>query len=72
MNYALSLTADGRILSATFPQHATEDAVIVETLPEGDISQYRYSDGEFLLDPLPEPEETEAGAGEVLSTLLGV
>jgi hypothetical protein len=63
MNYALNLADDGRILSATYPQFAPEDAVKVEALPEGEdvnIADYRYQDGEFIYDPLPveEVEET--------------
>lgn len=57
--YALNLAEDGRILSATYPQYAPADAVIVEALPEGDISEYRYVDGEYIHDPLPEPEQPE-------------
>lgn len=57
MMYALNLAEDGRILSATYPQYAHEDAVIVETLPEGDISDYLYIDSEYVYDPLPEPEK---------------
>lgn len=54
--YALKLDDNSRILSATFPQYAAPDAVIVDALPEGDISDYRYIDGEFFYDPLPVPE----------------
>lgn len=59
MIYALSLEADGRILSATFPQYAPADAVLVEALPEGNIHDYLYVDGEYVHDPLPAPEEPE-------------
>ena len=33
--------------------------VLADTLPEGDISEYRYIDGEFVHDPLPAPEAAE-------------
>lgn len=56
MNYALNLAEDGRILSATYPRYASENAVLVETLPEGNIADYIYQDGGFIYDPLPEPE----------------
>lgn len=73
MNYALSLAVDGRVLSATFPEHATKDAVLVESLPEGDIHDYLYVDGEFVYDPIPVIEpEPEATADDVLNALLGV
>ena len=42
MKYALNLGENGRILSATYARFASEDAAVVEALPEGDISQYLY------------------------------
>lgn len=56
MKYALNIAEDGRVLSATYPQFAPADAVQVDALPDGDISEYRYIDGEFIHDPLPKPE----------------
>lgn len=61
MKYALNLADDGRILSATYPQYAPADAVTVDALPEGDIYEYRYVDGAYIHDPLPEPEQPEPG-----------
>lgn len=58
MKYALNLAEDGRILSATYEKYAPADAVLVDGLPEGDISDYLYRSGEYVHDPLPEPEET--------------
>lgn len=52
MNYALNLAEDGRVLSVTFEKYAPSGAVIVESLPEGDMSSYRYSDGVFVYDPV--------------------
>ena len=57
--YALNLAEDGRILSATYPQYVPADAVIVDALPEGNIADYRYVDGEFVHDPLPVEEIEE-------------
>lgn len=59
MNYALNLAEDGRVLSVTFEEYAPGDALIVEALPEGDVSDYRYVDGAFVYDPVPvaSPEE---------------
>lgn len=68
MRYALNLSDDGRVLSATFEQYAAEDAVIVDALPDGDISEYCYIDGEFVHDPLPAPE-AEPTTEEVLLEL---
>ena len=59
MRYALTLTEDNRILSATYENYASDDAVLVEEFPEGDISNYLYVDGQYIYDPLPEPEQQE-------------
>ena len=53
MKYALSLAKDGRILSATYEQFATENAVLVDSFPEGDITEYKYIDGEYVHEPIP-------------------
>lgn len=59
MKYALNLGADGRILSATYEAFAGAADVPVDTLPEGNIADYRYVNGAFVHDPLPvsEPDE---------------
>ena len=62
MKYSLNLAEDGRILSATYPQYAPSDAVIVDELPDGNIADYLYVDGEYVYDPLPVPEEPEQPA----------
>lgn len=53
--YALNLADDGRILSATYEEYATEVMLIVDALPEGSITDYRYVDGVYIYDPIPEP-----------------
>lgn len=74
MKYALNLAEDGRILSATFEKYAPKNAVLVDTLPDGDISDYRYVNGEYVYEPLPEPEpeEAEPTTEEILNAMLGV
>lgn len=73
MKYALNLAADRRVLSATYPQYAPKDAVIVDELPEGNLYEYRYVDGVFIRDPLPVPEQkAQPTANDVLNVLLGV
>ena len=57
--YALNLAEDGRVLSATEDQYGAEGQPRVATLPEGDIYDYKYIDGEFIYDPLPDPPEPE-------------
>jgi hypothetical protein len=76
MTYALNLGINGRILSATFAKYAPADAVLVEYLPDGDISEYLYIDGQYIHDPLPvepeQPVDVEPSADDILSVLLGV
>lgn len=56
MKFALNLAEDGRILSATYPKYAPEDAVLVNELPDGDISEYKYRDGEYIHEPVEQEE----------------
>ena len=56
MIYALNLSDDGRILSVTFDKYAPAEQPRVEALPDGDITEYRYVDGEYIHDPLPTVE----------------
>jgi hypothetical protein len=54
MKYALNLSEDNRILSASFCNEFTpEDVVKVDVLPEGNIVDYKYANGEYVHDPLP-------------------
>ena len=74
--YALSLDSDKRILSAwTVLSIGNYDGMPkVETLPDGDITDYLYVDGKYIYEPLPEPEPLveEPTADEILNALLGV
>lgn len=75
--FALSISEDGRILSATYEEYKNENSVIVESLPDGDITNYRYVNGEYIYDPMSEPEpqqppEHTVTADDILNTLLGV
>ena len=54
--YALNLAEDGRVLSATFEKYAPDGSVLVDELPEGNLADYRWQDGAFVYDPLPEPD----------------
>lgn len=54
MKYALNLAEDGRILSVTFAKYAPAEAVTVDELPEGDLNEFRYVNGEFIHDPIME------------------
>ena len=57
MRYALNLADDGRILSATFEDFPVTNAVLVDELPEGNVYDYRYVNGEYVYDPLPVIED---------------
>ena len=72
--YSLNLDKDGRILSACICLEGFEYTNIVETLPEGDISDYKYIGGEYVYDSLPEPEPQpeEPTIDDVLDALLGI
>ena len=73
MKYALILAEDGRILSVTYEKYAPKDAVLVDELPEGNVANYRYVNGEYVYDPIPvEPVEVVPTADDVLNALLGV
>lgn len=73
MKYALNVNEDGRILSSTFEKYATENMPLVDDLPNGNIADYLYLGGEYIYDPIPEPEmPKEHSTDAVLNTLLGV
>lgn len=56
--YSLNLDTDGRILSVCECIGGMEYNIVVESFPDGDVSDYRYKNGEFIHDPLPKPEPT--------------
>lgn len=64
MRYALNLGEDGRVLSVTYEKYATEEMPLVDSIPEDDVSDYRYVDCKFVKDPLPEPEQPEPPSGD--------
>jgi len=59
VKYALNLADDGRILSVTYDEYAPEEQPRVEALPDGDVNDCFYINGEYVYDPLPEPEPVE-------------
>lgn len=74
MMHALNLDKNKRVQSTTWDKYAPAEYPRVETLPDGDVRDYLYVDGEFVYDPLPDdPEsEPEATTDEVLDVLLGI
>lgn len=72
--YSLNLDKDGRILSACICLDGFEYTNIVDALPEGDISDYKYINGEYVYDslPKPEPQPEEPTTDDVLNALLEI
>lgn len=88
--YALNLSEDSRILSACVVLPSGSDCknnpvyeiidgkyngmVVVEMIPDGNIVDYLYIDGEYIHRPLPKEHEIEPEltSDEVLNILLGV
>lgn len=65
MKYVLNLGDDGRVLSASFvSEYTPNDAVIVDELPNGNISDYLYIGGKYVHEPLPKPEVEEQPTAE--------
>ena len=58
---ALKLLEDNRIHSAwkVLPNGNYDDMPIVDSLPEGNLPDYQYIDGEFVYNPLPKEEIKE-------------
>ena len=59
--YVLNLAEDNRILSAwvVIEGQNYEGMPIVETLPKGDVTDYKYINNQYVYDPLPELETEE-------------
>ncbi len=59
--YALNLDNENRILSACYvlPNGDYTGMSIVDSLPNGDVSEYLYIDGEYIYSPLPKPDPIE-------------
>lgn len=50
MKYALNISETNAVLSATYEQYAWEGCVIVDHLPDGDITDYDFIDGDYVLN----------------------
>ena len=57
---ALNLNEDNRILHAckVLTNGNYDGMPIVDTLPEGNLPDYLYVNGEYIYNPLPKPEQT--------------
>lgn len=71
--YALNLEENGRILSVCNCLEGQTYENVVDSFPDGDVTEYRYVDGEYIHDPLPKPEPTaqEPTVEELLNIILG-
>lgn len=76
MKYALNLAEDNRILSAwVVLENGNYDGMpFVDELPDGDVSDYLYQDGQYVYAPRPKPQpgESEPTTDELLNAMLGV
>jgi hypothetical protein len=50
MKYALNISETNAVLSATYEQFAWEGCVLVDHLPDGDITDYDFIDGDYVLN----------------------
>lgn len=57
--YALNLGEDNRVLSVCACIDGQTYDNVVDSFPNGDVTDYRYENGEFIHDPLPKPEPPE-------------
>jgi len=59
--FAIKIDEEKRIQWSTYEEYATEDLILVESLPTGetekekDITNWLYVDSEYVYDPLPDP-----------------
>ena len=57
--YSLNLGENGRIMSVCVCLEGQKYENVVDSFPDGDVTNYRYKNGEFIHDPLPKPEPPE-------------
>lgn len=71
--YALNLEENGRILSVCNCLEGQIYEYVVDSFPDGDVTEYRYVDGEYIHDPLPkpQPQPAEPTVEELLNIILG-
>lgn len=71
--YSLNLAEDGRILSVCVCLAGQTYNNIIDTLPDGDITDYKYINNEYVYDPLPkpQPQPAEPTVEELLNIILG-
>lgn len=71
--YSLNLAEDNRILSVCVCLAGQTYNNIIDTLPDNDITDYKYINGEFIYEPLPKPiQPQEPTIDDIINTLLGI
>lgn len=68
--YSLNLGENGRILSVCNCLEGQNYENIVDSFPDGDVTEYRYENGEFIHDPLPKPEKKPTVEEDTLSMIV--
>ena len=70
--FSLNLGENGRIMSVCTCLNGMTYDNVVDSFPDGDVSEYRYVDGEFIHDPepTPDPPETEPTVEEDTLSML--
>ena len=66
--YALNLEENGRILSVCNCLEGQIYEYVVDSFPDGDVTEYRYMDGKFIHDPLPKPQPEPEPQGAEYAT----
>lgn len=59
--FGMKLNDDGRIMHACKVLRGGDytNMTVVDMLPEGDVTDWLFVDGEYIYDPLPEQEQAE-------------
>ena len=52
MNYVLNIADDGRIVCVSKQAFVPENAIIVEEIPNGNVTDYLYQDGKYIYSPI--------------------
>ena len=80
MKYALNIAENNRILSATFEQYASENAILVDednqshaeiisAISNGKLADYLYQDGEYVYSPIIYEKSVEEQIAELKAQL---
>lgn len=63
MTYAIQVDSTNRINRWEFTKYVPADQldqyILVDYIPEGNLPDYLYINGEYVYDPLPKPEQPE-------------